>query len=399
MTKRVEILKPGALKTLPPGDHADGGGLLFRVGKEGSARSWILRYWQDGRERRMGLGGYPLVSLALARRWATEARLKVRAGGDPIQEKADARAARRAHRDAEKVTNFGEFAAKYIAAHRTGWRSAKHAHQWEATVSTQPEPLGGPSDHKIDPEHVLSVLRPSWQSRPETGNRVRQRLEVIINAAKVDGIYPADNPAKLELIEPTLGKFTRLKKVANFTALPYAELPTLMADLATKQSMPALALRLCLLTATRTGETRLAEWNEFDFDGKIWSIPSTRTKSGREHRVPLSDAAVALLQSVPRDGGDLVFWSARQGSTIAEDALRLAFKSTRPDSAATVHGLRAAFKSWGSDMTNHPTEIVEMSLGHTVGNSVERAYRRTDLLEKRRKLMDDWAQYLAAPGC
>jgi integrase len=364
------------------GLYADGGGLALQVSKAG-ARSWVFRFMRDGRERCMGLGSLNSVGLAKARIKAAAARELLADGKDPIAIKDAQRAA------LAPAMTFQRAAAEFIAAHRSGWRSAAHAVQWEVTLATFAEPLiGALPVQAINTDHVTAVLLPIWQDKPETASRLRGRVESILDWATARKFRSGDNPARwkghLEYLLPA-----RVRKVEHHAALAYAKLPEFMIGLRAQQGVAAQALELTILTAARSGEILGAKWSEFDLAAFIWTIGSGRMKAARVHRVPLSDAALAVLNARPRDG-EYVFPGLKRGKPISKMAMPdLLERMGHPD--CTVHGFRSSFRDWAAEQTDYAGDVVEAALAHAVRSKVEAAYRRGDLFEKRRELMDEWA--------
>jgi integrase len=383
-----------------PGLHPDGGGLYLQVtGAEAQARSWLFRYRVAGRERQMGLGSASLVSLSEARRKASEAR-RLRADGvDPIE--ARRAASERIKLDARRTMTFRECAEAFFAAKRAGWRNAKHAHDWRASLEQHAYPVLGPLPvGSIDTELVLKVLQPIWETKTETAGRVRGRIETVLDWAKVKGYRQGDNPARWRgHIDHLLAARSKVRPVVHHAALAYAELPAFMARLIGQGGVAARALEFTILTAARTSETLHATWGEIDVVAKVWTIPANRMKSGKEHHVPLSDAALACLDHLHiLLGPDLpvVFPGTKTGRPLGGTAmLRVLAEMDRSD--LTVHGFRSSFRDWAAETTYFPNEMVEMALAHAVGSKVEGAYRRGDLFLKRRQLMDAWASFLARP--
>ena len=377
--------------------YGDGGGLYLRVTDYG-AKNWVFRFMLNGRARSMGMGPLHTVNLAEARKRAGEHRLRRHDGIDPIEHRRAERL--QARLDAAKAITFKECAQNYIKAHRAGWRNGKHAGQWEATLATYAEPvIGKLSVQAIDTALVLKVLEPIWTTKPETAGRVRGRIESILDWAKVRGYRTGENPARwkghLDHLLPARGK---VRKVEHHAALPYAELPGFLAALREQEGVAARALEFTVLTAARTGETILARWSELDLLDKTWTVPAGRMKAGREHRVPLSGRALAILEEMQahRHGDDgFVFPGGKLGKPLSNMAfLMLLRRMKRGD--LTAHGFRATFKTWASERTGFQNEIVEAALAHVVGSKVEQAYQRGDMFEKRRRLVQQWATFCTA---
>jgi integrase len=382
-----------------PGFHAVGvvPGLHLAINAKGS-RSWILRYSFAGRRRDMGLGPFDLIGLAEARELATAARRQILAGVDPLE----ARRAQRASAILEraKAITFKECAETYLAAHERGW-DASTGRQWRASIRDNAYPVFGDLPvAAIDTALVMQAIEPIWNQKPETANRVRGRIESILDWAAVRTYRAAgDNPARWRgHIEHLLPARSEVRKIEHFTALPYAEIGSYMAQLREQTSIPARALQFLILTAARSSEVTGASWPEFNLAEKLWTIPAERMKAGNEHRVPLSDAALAILKAMAEiRQGDLVFPGAH-GGKMRGLALRRAATGRRDGGGLSVHGFRSSFRDWAAERTNFPNEVCEMALAHTVSTEVERAYRRGDMFDRRRRLMDEWSRFCAAPS-
>jgi integrase len=363
------------------GLHTDGDGLSLQVARNGS-RSWIFRYRLGGKRRYLGLGPLSQVSLAEARDRAATARRQLFDGIDPIEARRGKRMA------AAPLVTFRQCAEKYMASHRSGWRNAKHADQWSSSLVAYVYPeIGALPVSVIETSHVRRVLDPIWGTKPETARRVRGRIEAVLDWAKVAGYREGENPARwrghLAQLLPAKGRVARNGN--HHAAVPYSELPGLMSALRSEQSIPARALEFTILTAARIGEVLNATWDEVNLDARMWVIPAHRMKAGREHRVPLSDAATALLTSLPtRDG--LIFPGQRLWRLhhVLKDVL---------GRTETIHGFRSSFVDWAHEKTSIPAEAIELALAHTVSNKVEAAYRRGDMVERRRELMQAWANH------
>lgn len=388
-TKQVDKL----IRDAQPGATADGDGLYLKVGPTGAA-SWQFRYQIDGKRRMMGLGACSVLTLAEARDKAAEARKQAKKGIDPLE-------ARKAAEVAEKaaVTTFKDAALDYIEAHRSGWRNAKHGQQWENTLAQYAFPkIGDKPVGEIVTEDVLGVLKPIWRDKPETANRVRNRIELVLDAARAKGLATGINPAAWRgHLDKLLSKRSKASRT-HHAAMDYRDLPRFFKRLTEdRDSLSALALQLTILTACRTSEVLLAEWSEFDIESRLWTIPGKRMKAGELHRVPLSDAALALLDTIMRKcGGEgYLFPGARPGKPLSNMAMTMTLRKLGHGDL-TVHGFRSTFRDWAAEETHYPNIVAEQALAHTVGNAVEAAYRRGDLLEKRRALMADWASYCTA---
>jgi integrase len=383
-------------KARKPGMYADGGGLYLRITPDG-ARNWVFRYMLDRKPHWMGLGPLALYGLHEARTKALDARRKRYEGIDPIEARRAERAQRRL--DAAKAITFKQCAEGYIASHRAGWRNEKHKYQWSATLNTYVYPIiGGLPVQKVDTALVHKVLEPIWTTKPETASRVRQRIENILDFAKVRGYRDGENPARWRgHLENVLPALSRVRKVEHLAALPYAELPAFLVNLRAREATAARALEFLVLTAARTGEVIGARWNEIDLLDKIWTVPAERMKAHREHRVPLSARGLAILQNMwaAHNGNDeqaYIFPGPNPRRPLSNVALLRLLERMQLDNL-TVHGFRATFKTWASERTGAQNETVEASLAHVIGGKVEQAYRRTDLFEKRRRLMQQWATF------
>jgi integrase len=378
----------------------DGGGLYLRVSPTGS-KSWVFRFQLDGKRRDMGLGAFPDISLAKARAKATEHRKQRQEGTDPLVAKAAQLQAQRL--SSAKGRTFREVAEEFIARHEAGWRNAKHRQQWRNTLVTYVYPvLGELPVAAIDAGLVVQVLDPIWAEKPETASRVRGRIEAVLDAATVRGFRQGPNPAQWKgNLAHILPARNRVRKVAHHAALPFDDMPDFLAALRGRQGMAARALEFTALTAARTGEVLGARWGEIDWAAKVWSVPADRMKAGREHRVPLSDAALTVLEAVrplalARDGkpdpAAPVFPGPRRALPMSNMTMLMLLRRMGRDDL-TAHGFRSTFSDWAAERTAYPREVVEMALAHTIENRVEAAYRRGDLFEKRRRLMADWGRF------
>ena len=397
--KLSNALTPLTVKNAKPGRHADGGGLHLLV-KETGARSWVYRFMLNGKSRDVGLGaaaGQDGVSLADARDKAAALRLKVKSGVDPIEERDREAAQALAAVQAAKVAGitFKAAAEAYIAANEDGWRNPKHRQQWTNTLATYVYPvIGDLPVAAVDTPHVLSILEPIWKAKAETASRIRGRIETILDSAKARGYRKGDNPARwrghIAQILPPRSRLTR----GHHAAMPYDAIPEFMQQVRAREAMAALALEFTILTAARTGEAIGAKWSEVDLGKAVWTIPAERMKAGRPHRVPLSPRAVEILETVQPLDSRWLFPSVR-GGTLSGMAMSMLLRRMKLD--VTVHGFRSAFRDWSAESTNYPHEVCEMALAHVIGNKAEAAYRRGDLFDKRRRLMDEWAAYCATP--
>jgi integrase len=394
-TKRLTALKVARAKR--PGMYADGGGLYLQV-TEGGA-SWVYRYMLAGRAREMGLGPLALFGLSEARSKALDARRLRHEGIDPIEARRAIRA--QARLDNAKAITFKQCAEGYIAAHRVGWRSGKHAAQWGVTLATYAAPvIGDLPVSAVDTALVLKVLEPIWTTKPETASRLRGRIEAILDWAKVRGYRTGENPARWRAhLDHLLPARAKVRRVEHHRALPYAELPGFMAALREQAGVAARALEFTILTAARSGETRFARWSEFDLLDKTWTVPAERMKGGRLHRQPLCSRTLVILKGMQADrraGDGFVFPRNKTGQPLPDPPFRgLLQRMGRGRGDLTVHGFRSSFRDWAAERTNFPREVAEMALAHMVGSKVEAAYRRGDLFDKRCRLMAAWAEFCA----
>ena len=382
-----------------PGLHFVGGvpGLALQVLPTGG-RTWILRVVIAGRRRDMGLGGFPEVGLAQARAKAAELRDQIRAGRNPLAEVQAARSALRAQ--ALSTMTFRQASEKYIETHRPSWSNPKHAAQWENTLIQYAFTTIGELDvNHINVAHILKILEQQvneegklWEVRTETASRLRGRMEKVLDWAKGRGLRSGDNPAAWRgNLEAMLPKATKLQKVEHHPAVALDDLGTFMIELRKCDGIAAQALEFLILTAARSGEVRGVTWSEIDEANQIWIIPASRMKAKKEHRVPLSSAASKLLSVIPRfEGVDLVF-PAPRGGKLSDMSLTAVMR--RMKRKEVPHGFRSTFRDWAAERTNYPRDLAEMALAHSIGNAVEAAYRRGDMLEKRRMMMTEWAQF------
>jgi integrase len=374
------------------GMYGDGHGLYLQV-HDGGTKSWVLRFKINGKSRHLGLGPLHAVSLAQARLRAADARRLLIDGHDPIHAQRAARAAARLA--AAKTMSFDQCAEAFIASHRAGWKNAKHAEQWPSTIKAYASPVFGALPvQAIDTGFVMRVLEPIWTVKPETAARLRGRIESILDWARVKGYRAGENPARwkghLDHLLPARGK---VRKIEHHAALPYAEIASFMAELRTQGGVAARALEFLILTATRTSETLNATWDEIDLKDATWTIPPERMKSNREHRVPLSAPALAILKDMKAFGEDnAVFPGRRSGQPFSNMALLMLLRRMgRGD--LTAHGFRSTFRVWCAEQTNFPSEVAEAALAHVVSGPVVAAYVRTTFFDRRRALMDAWAAY------
>ena len=390
-TKKVEREKR-------PGRYRDGHirGLYLQIGPTGG-KSWLLRFERDGRERWFGLGPLSIVDLRTARERARTARLLLLDGIDPIDNRKAERAKLAAAK--AKLLTFREGAQAYFDQHEGKWKNAKHRQQFLSTLKAYAYPvLADMAVSEIDTPAVLRAIEPRWLDRTETMSRTRARIEAVLDWATVRGYRSGDNPARwknhLSEVLPARGQ---VAKVEHHPALPYCDVPSFIAELRQREGVAARALEFAICCAARTGEVIGAQWSEISLKDKTWTIPAGRMKGGREHRVALSDRAIALLRALPTEKGNgFVFLGSRSGSGLSSMAMpQVLQRMHRGD--ITVHGFRSSFRDWCSETTNFPNHVVEMALAHTVGNAVEAAYRRGDLLAKRRQLAEAWSKYCTSP--
>lgn len=397
--KLNNALTPLAVKNARPGRHADGGGLHLLV-KETGARSWVYRFMLNGRSRDIGLGtaGAGGISLADARTARDALRLKVKAGIDPLEERereaAEALAAAQAAAIAGKT--FKAVAEAYISANEASWRNDKHRQQWRNTLASYVYPVIGEMPvADVGTAHVLQILEPIWQDKPETASRIRGRIETVLDAAKARDYRQGENPARwrghIAQILPPRSRLTR----GHHKAMPYEAIPAFIGKLREREAMAALALEFVILTATRTSEVLGATWVEVDLDKAIWTVPASRMKAGKEHRIPLSPRAVEILEAVKPLGKASLF-PADKGGKLSTMAMSMLLRRMEQD--CTVHGFRSGFRDWAAECTGYAHEVCEMALAHVIGNKSEAAYRRGDLFDKRRRLMADWASYCGNGG-
>lgn len=374
------------------GRHADGHGLYLQV-VSGTNRSWLFRYERHGRERWMGLGPLHTFNLDEARELARKARQQIKDGLDPLEARRAARQAAKV--EASKTMTFKQCADTYYEFHADKWKNEKWRKQFKATMRDYVHPkIGHLPVASIDTGLVMKCVEPIWKTKTPTADRVRRRIQAVLDWATVRNYRTGENPARWDgHIEHLLARAGT--KPEHHAALPYAQAPTFMAELRAVEGVSARALELAVLTALRTREVIGARWSEIDFDSKMWTVPASRMKGEREHRVPLASRALIALREMPRLS-DFVFPGERSAH-LAHDAMdkvlaALGYK----DGRATVHGFRSTFRDWAAETTGYPNHVVEMALAHTIGSKVEAAYRRGDLLDKRRRLMEDWSRYCAA---
>jgi integrase len=392
MAREVNRLSVLTVRNAEQGMHHDGRGLYLNVA--GGSKSWLLRFVLNKRTREMGLGSANTITLAEARQKALECRKLLEDGVDPIER----RNARRAEAEIAgvKAMTFDEARDAYLTSHRAGWRSTKHAAQWVRSLETYVTPVfGGLPVEAIDTRLVTKVLEPIWSAMPETAGRIRGRTEAVLDWAKARGYREGENPARWRgHLDKLLPSPRKVRRVEHFTALPYTEVGTFLVALRDRPAVAARALEFLILTAARTGEVLGMCWAEVDLKAKTWTVPAARMKGHREHRVPLSDAAVRILEGLEREGEHVFPGSGR--ACLSETSM-LKLMRRMGHGRITSHGFRSSFSDWAAEMTNFPREVCEAALAHMTGSDVERAYRRGDQLEKRRKLMAEWARYCDKP--
>ena len=395
MARSINRLSPRKVATVKEqGLYADGGGLYLQV-SHFDTKSWVFRFTLNKKSREMGLGPLHTVSLADARLEAETRRKMLREGIDPIEHRNSLKATRRL--EGVKFMTFKECAEAYIRSHGAAWRNVKHASQWRNTLKTYAYPfLGDLSVQAVDTGLVLKALEPIWEKKPETASRVRGRVEAVLDLASARNFRQGENPARWRgHLDKLLPASSKVRKVKHHAALPYPKIGAFMAELGQRDAVAARGLEFLILTAARTGEVIGATWDEIDFAEGVWTISAGRMKSEKEHRVSLSQAASEVLEGM-KDArqSDYIFPGSRSKSPLSNMAfLQLMKRMGRDD--LTVHGFRSTFRDWAAERTNFPNEVAEMALAHAVGDKVEAAYRRGDLLDKRRRLMDDWAEFCA----
>lgn len=397
MARTLHNLKPITLsRPMKPGYHGDGGGLYLQV-TSGGAKSWIFRFALAGRRREMGVGSFPSISLAAARDAATKARALVKAGKDPIAVREAEKAQERL--EAAQGVIWSDAVDQFVEAHENSWRNKKHRQQWRNTLDTYARPtLGTQAVGSIGTPEVINVLEPIWYTKPETASRVRGRIERILDWAKVKGFRTGENPARwrghLDKVFPTKAK---VRKVKHHAAVPIDDLPAVYARLSKAKGVAARAVRFTILTAARPGETQGGLWPEIDRKNVLWVVPAERMKADKEHRVTLSREALAILDEMEEVRTNKhLFPGHKAKRPLSLTAMSKALKAAG-GGKATVHGTaRSTFKDWASERTSFPREVSEMALAHAVGDKVEAAYRRGELLKKRAALMQAWANFLVA---
>ena len=386
MPKKAKGLTARQVETMKtPGDHADGNGLYMRV-KPSGMKTWLFRYQVNGHRHAMGLGSTRLKSLAQAREKSYELALKISDGIDPIQER----------KVLERKTSitFMDAAARYIKVMSPSWKNVKHAQQWQNTLDKYCIPIADLPVDKIDSYLVMQCLEPIWAVIPETASRIRGRMEKILDWSRVNGYREGENPARWSgHLDQSLPRKTKITTVKGHASMPYTELPQFWPVLNLLQGLGARALEFTILTACRTSEVLNAKWQEIDEPSQIWTIPAERMKAGKEHRVPLSNATLSLLNALKnQQRGDLIFPGQKRNQPLSNMTMLKVLQ--RLEHAYTPHGFRSTFRTWISEKTNHVHEVAEAALAHTIGDKVVAAYQRGDLFEKRRQLMLDWTNFV-----
>lgn len=391
MPRALQRLSAIAVKrTTRPGYHADGGGLYLQVSKS-RTKSWVFRYTRHGRTRELGLGGLLTTPLQEARRKAEAMRLALGTGTEPVALRDLAR------QQVAARMSFADCATAYIAAHRDGWKNAKHADQWAATLDTYANPVFGRVDVSlVDTDHVLRALEPIWRDKTETASRLRGRIERVLAWATTRKLRSGENPARWRgHLDTLLPRPNAVRAVDHHAALSYSQMPPFMARLRAESGVAARALEFLILTATRTSEVTGARWEEIDLQAAIWTIPGERMKAGKEHRVPLSRVAISLLSETPpekRDGH--LFQGAKAGKPLSNMAM-MAVLRRMGFAGLTVHGFRSTFRDWAAEETAFPRELAEKALAHAIRSETEAAYQRGDLLKRRAEMMQEWADMMA----
>ena len=375
---------------------ADGGGLYLQISASG-AKSWVFRYRDAGRLREMGLGPLHTLSLSEARDAAHTCRKQRLAGIDPIGARKATRLAARL--EAARSITFRECAEAYIEAHKGGWKNLKHAAQWPSTLQTYAYPvIGDLPVQGVDVRLVMDVLEPIWSAKTETASRLRGRIEAVLDWATVRGYRQGENPARWRgHLDHLLPERSKIAKVVHHPALPYAEIGAFMEAVRQQPGIASVALRFTILTAARTSEVIGATWSEIDVENAAWIVPAHRIKAGREHRVPLSAPAMAILRSLYEvRQGQFVFPGRNPTKPLSNMALLALLRRMNRDDL-TAHGFRSTFRDWAAEQTSYPREVAEHALAHALPDKVEAAYRRSDLFGKRSRLMGEWAAFCAGP--
>lgn len=396
MSRSTKKLTAAKVKnTTQPGMYSDGEGLYLQVSKT-STKSWVLRYKRHGKAREMGLGALITVSLSDARIKALHYRKMLLEGEDPIFVRDQEKLAKRLEETAG-AKSFKDCAKEYITAHKASWNNEKHINQWENTLSSYAEPkFGSKPVEQVDTTLVMKCLEPIWYNKTETANRVRGRIESILDWAKVKGYRSGENPARWKgHLDQLLPAPSKVKKVKHHSAMPYKDIGDFISLLQKQESISARSLEFTILTACRTQEVLGAKWDELDLEDRIWTIPSDRMKMKREHQVPLTDRMLKIIKAMEmfkEKENDYIFPGSKEDKPQSNmTMLNLLKRVKRTD--ITVHGFRSTFRDWVAENTTFPGEVAEMALAHKIMNDVEAAYRRGNLLDKRRELMSDWDDY------
>jgi integrase len=395
MRARNRLSASSITKSKAPGLYADGGGLYLRISTSGTP-GWIFRYARNGKTHDHGLGRYPDVTLARAREKAADCRTALADDIDPIERRRALRAD--AALAGARAMTFRQAAVAYIAAHEAGWRGRDSHEQWTSSLQNYVYPvIGDLPVQAVDVGLVLKILEPIWADKTETASRVRGRIESVLDWARVRGYRSGENPARWRgHLDHLLPAKNKVKRIQHHRALPYVEIGGLVKELRAQHTIAAAALEFLILTAVRAGEGLNATWDEID--GDVWTIPGHRMKSGKEHRVPLSPAAKAVLRKMEAiKSGPYIFQGGKSDRARSRQSLRKLVHRLGRSDATVIHGLRSTFRDWCAERTTYPREVAELALAHAVGNQVERAYQRTDLFDKRRRLMADWAEFCARP--
>lgn len=395
---KLTDLKVKSLKT--PGRYSDGGNLYLQITST-DARSWLFVYRFDGKQKEMGLGPFTALGLADARKMAAKARIDLAAGQDPLEVR---REQQRLAALARAKPTFGEWVETYLEGHKADWKNAKHRAQWRSTLTQYAKPLWKMQVDKIETRHVQKVLEPIWEKVPETASRLRGRIERVLSAATSKGDRQGPNPARWnDNLKDLLAK--REREVRHHPAMAFEAMPDFMAQLRSRDSVSALALEMLILCAARSGEVRGMTWGEIDLAKRLWTIPGSRMKAGKPHTVPLTDRAIAILETVKGLSGfdasdtnakgrsDEIVFRAPKGGPLSDMALAMQLRRMGHNTI-TAHGFRSTFRDWAGEVTSFPREIAEAALAHRVGDATERAYRRGDALEKRRLMMTAWEGFI-----
>lgn len=397
MARQINKLSDRQVKAeKKPGRFADGNGLYLQVSQSG-AKSWLFRFMQDGKSREMGLGSTNTVSLAEARTTALECKRLLRDGIDPINDRNERLIKTKTEKN--NILTFKHCATEYLKAHSASWKSDRHAEIWASSVKRYANPVIGEMPvNLVDRSHIMRVLDPIWRTKTETAKKLRGRLESILDWATVQDYRKGENPARWKgHLDKLLPKPSEVSKVKHFPALPYQEINAFMDELRQREAPSAMALRLIILTATRSGELRGAVWSEFNLAEATWTIPADRMKAGKEHIIPLCAEAVSILQGLPRMANtDYLFTGAKSGKPLSDVVFKkLMERMGRTD--ITTHGFRSTFRDWAAEQTSFPREVIENALAHRLKDKAEAAYFRSNLLNKRRELMNKWGEYTKRP--